>query len=228
MTTSTDAAATPNPNLHEDVRRNREMSLGFGLGSILFGAGAAAAMVGAPSETANVLFALGAVGFTAAALVQLISAKAHFPGGPRPWRRAIVDPDLVSSLIQFVGTLEFNVMTIRAVALPPTAASYELVWRPDVVGSACFLISSWIAWHPIARARRHNLVSERSHIILWANMAGSIFFAISAWGAKLVGHRVTEIQNELWSNLGTLLGAVGFLVAAVLLWPRPEASYARS
>lgn len=226
---STTAETTgPNPDLHLDIRRNREMSLGFGLGSILFGTGAVAAMAGAPSSTANVLFALGAVGFTAAALVQLISANAHFPAGPQTWRRAVRDPDLVSSLIQFIGTVEFNVMTLRAVFLPPTAANYEMVWRPDVVGSACFLISSWIAWHPIARARRHSLVSERSHVILWANMAGSLFFAVSAWGAMLVGHQVTEIQSELWNNLGTLLGAVGFLVAAVLLWPRPEASYARS
>ena len=215
MTTS--AAASAPTDRRAEVRRNREMALGFGIGSVLFAAGAAGAALGATPRTSNMLFALGAVGFTLAALVQLIGAVAHFPPGPKPVRRSLTDPDLTSSVIQFVGTVAFNVMTLRAVLLPPTTADYGLVWRPDVIGSMCFLISSWIAWHPIVRARRHTLVPGRSLMILRANMAGSIFFAISAWGAELVGP--DNLKSVFWNNVGTFVGALGFLVAAVLLWP---------
>ncbi len=224
MTTPARPTAQTRPHLHRDLRQLRQMALGFGIGSMLFGSGAALAMAGGSSRIANYLFAIGAVFFTSAAFVQLLTAVMHFPRGRRTWRRAVVDPDLVSAAIQLVGTLYFNIMTVRAVVLPPTADAYAQVWQPDVLGSACFLISSWIAWHPIVRARRHDLIAERSHVILWANMAGSVFFAISAWGAKLVAP--DTLQNPLWSNMGTLLGAIGFLIASVLTWPRSEASYA--
>lgn len=198
------------------------MALGFGIGSVFFAAGAGVAMAGGSTRLANILFAIGAVFFTSAAAVQLKSAVNHFPDGDRPLRRALTDPDLVSSAIQLVGTLYFNVMTIRAVTLPPTSADYRQVWGPDVIGSFCFLLSSWIAWHPIVRARRHAWIPGRSRMVLWWNMAGSVFFAISAWGAKLVGK--DTVQNLLWDNLGTLLGAFGFLIAAFLTWPPRGAS----
>lgn len=224
MSTSTPIDVVKQRRLRRDLRDLRIMALGFGIGSILFGAGAVMAMLGAAPEPTNVTFALGAVGFTTAALVQLISSMLHFPAGPRRLRRALTDPDVTSAAIQFIGTLYFNLMTIRAVVLPPTAADYHEIWGPDVLGSALFLISSWIAWHPIVRERRHEFVSRNSEWILRANMAGSGFFAISAWGAKLLGSGT--LQNVLWDNLGTFLGAVGFLIASVLLWPRRESSYA--
>ena len=195
------------------------MSAGFGIGSFLFGLGAVWAMTGNSVRTANIIFAAGAVFFTFAAFVQLISSAGSLPDGPQVIRRAVVDPDIVSAVIQFIGTLFFNVMTIRSVVLP--MSEYEAVWRPDVYGSLCFLVSSWIAWHPIARLRRHDLIMDRSRVILWANMLGSIFFGISAWGSKLI--LPGTFENSLWANLGTLLGAIGFLVAAVLLWPPRQA-----
>ncbi len=195
------------------------MSAGFGIGSFLFGLGAVWAMTGNSVRTANIIFAAGAVFFTFAAFVQLISSAGSLPDGPQVIRRAVVDPDIVSAVIQFIGTLFFNVMTIRSVVLP--MSEYEAVWRPDVYGSLCFLVSSWIAWHPIARLRRLDLIMDRSRVILWANMLGSIFFGISAWGSKLI--LPGTFENSLWANLGTLLGAIGFLVAAVLLWPPRQA-----
>lgn len=215
MTTSAASRHAPQTQERRERWFLRLMSAGFGVGSTLFGLGAAWAMAGNSVHIANEIFTAGAVCFTFAALVQLVSSMAHLPVAPHPLRRAVTDPDVVSSVIQFIGTLWFNVMTIRSVVLP--TVDYEQVWGPDVYGSACFLISSWIAWHPIVRIRRHGLVVNRSRVILWANMLGSIFFAISAWGAKLI--RPGTFENSLWANLGTLLGAIGFLVAAVLLWP---------
>ena len=152
------------------------MAAGFGVGSALFAAGAMLSVMQADAVFTSVVYALGAVCFTTAAGVQWRSAADHHP----PSR--LKDPDWMSAAIQFVGTLYFNVMTIRALILSidATSVSYDAVWQPDVVGSLLFLISSWVAWHPIAREHRHHLLHGRSLLICWANMLGSVFFGISA------------------------------------------------
>jgi hypothetical protein len=202
------------PKVFSDVRGLYIMGYGFGIGSALFGLGAVMAIAQANLLATNVVYALGAVCFTSAAAVQWRSAHDRRP--PRP----LHDPDWVSAAVQFVGTLSFNVMTVRAVLMSvhPDAVPYTKVWDPDVFGSALFLISSWIAWHPIAREKRHHLVRGRSLFILVANMLGSVFFALSAWGAALLPGGT--YRSLFWNNAGTFLGAVFFLLAAVALLPR--------
>lgn len=212
MTTS--AAPTDQRGRRQDLRRLREMALGFGIGSLLFAAGSVVAIGGGDGTLIDVLYAVGAVFFTFAAQVQLFTALDHRPAPDRiGWAKAVRNPDLMSSAIQLVGTLYFNAMTIRALL----DASYQSIWTPDVLGSTMFLLSSWIAWHPIARERRHALVSLKSSAICWANLTGSIFFGLSAWGAQLLAPGV--YRSSFWDNVGTLLGAIGFLIAAILLWP---------
>ncbi|TXH43845.1 MAG: hypothetical protein E6Q90_05350 [Actinobacteria bacterium] len=104
-----------------------------------------------------------------------------------------------------------------SIAVTDTSAYDHGVWRPDVVGSALFLISSLIALHPINGALRHALVRGRSKAIVYLNLAGSVFFGISAVGALGMGGGV---KNNALNNVGTLLGGACFLVASVLLWPR--------
>lgn len=172
-----------------DVRMLQAMALGFGVGSVLFAAGTVMAWADVPALVANLAYAVGAVCFTLAAVVQWRAAVIHHPDYER-WRaRAETDwsnPDWSSAIIQLAGTLMFNAMTLLAVFLPgdPTHRQYEDVWAPDIFGSALFLISSWIAWSPIARARRHRMMPERSRWICRANMIGSVFFAVSAWAAS--------------------------------------------
>lgn len=217
MTTATAVDATK----RRDLDYLRGEALGFGIGSLLFFAGAVMQMFGSAAMPANITYAVGAGFFTTAAAIQWRAAFAHLPPGTSRLRSLVTDPDVASSWIQFIGTLLFNVMTLRAVLLPPTAADYGQIWTPDVAGSALFLISSWIAWHPIARARRHQHIPWNSRAISWSNMIGSFFFAVSAWGAKLLPDN--QLQNQEWSDLGTILGAMGFFVAALLTWPDREA-----
>lgn len=196
-----------------DVRGLYLMGYGFGIGSVLFAAGAVMAVLQANLVATNVVYALGAVFFTSAAAVQWRSAYDRHP--PRPLR----DPDWMAAAVQFVGTLSFNVMTVRAVlmSLQPDSVQYTDVWDPDVFGSALFLISSWVAWHPIAREKRHHVVRGRSLLILVANMLGSVFFAMSAWGAALLPGGT--YQSLFWNNAGTFLGAVCFLIGSIALLP---------
>lgn len=199
-----------------ETRQLNAMAVGFGVGSALFAAGAMLSVMQADAVFTSVVYALGAVCFTTAAGVQWRSAADHHP----PSR--LKDPDWMSAAIQFVGTLYFNVMTIRALILSidATSVSYDAVWEPDVVGSLLFLISSWVAWHPIAREHRHHLLHGRSLLICWANMLGSVFFGISAVGAKMLPDGT--LRNDGWNNWGTFLGAVGFFVAAMALRPTAQ------
>lgn len=209
--------------LHEEQLALRLMSLGFGIGSLLFAVGAVLSVFDAP--WANPVFALGALFFTGAATVQWRAAVHHSIHSIR--HRAEFDlrnPDWQAAVIQLLGTLYFNVMTIQAlsVGLTSPAAYNESVWKPDALGSTMFLLSSIIAMHPVARRRRHAIISQRSNAISWCNLAGSVFFAVSAYGAKAIAP--DALDSTFLNNVGTFLGAIGFLLAAMLLWPPRHAS----
>ncbi|GAC69621.1 hypothetical protein [Gordonia soli] len=199
-----------------EVRRLRWMSAGFGVGSVLFATGAVLATTRIDNVTNGVVYAVGAVLFTAAAGVQWAEAIGHHP------RHPLRDADWLGAIVQLVGTVYFNVMTIRSVvqSMALSEPDYSAIWRPDAIGSVLFLVSSWIAWHPVARRRRHHLLAGRSRLICVANMLGSIFFGVSAVGAALDpdGH----LLSPFWDNAGTFFGAIAFLVAALALWPRGD------
>ena len=199
-----------------ETRQLNAMSVGFGIGSLLFAAGAMLSVIAANAVLTSVVYVVGAVCFTTAAAVQWVSAADHHPPS------VIRDPDWMSAALQFVGTVYFNVMTIRALVLSmgSSSVSYDAVWQPDVIGSLLFLASSWVAWHPIAREHRHHLLHGRSRLICWANMMGSIFFGISAVGAAMLPDGT--LRDEGWNNWGTFLGAIGFFVAAAALRPTAD------
>ncbi|GAB2662522.1 hypothetical protein ABI214_10890 [Prescottella soli] len=197
--------------------RLRRESLGFALGSALFALGAApgyATAVG--SEADNLTFFVGSLFFTAAAFVQLrLSGRAV----PDATTSRADRYDWWSALVQFVGTLLFNISTgvalVRSLSLHE---HHEFVWKPDLFGSVCFLASSALAvvatteinglWDPHAR----NWGST------WLNMIGSVAFGVSAAGAVFVPgtHRP---EDAAAANAGTLVGALCFLAAALLMKP---------
>ena len=68
-----------------------------------------------------------------------------------------------SAIIQSAGTLFFNRTTFHALQTAVSSPDYNrLVWRPDALGSICFLVSGAIAylasprhgWLPVARGAR--------------------------------------------------------------------------
>jgi hypothetical protein len=68
--------------------------------------------------------------------------------------------------VQLAGTLFFNFRTGNAVRADRSAqAAHQHVWRPDAVGSACFLVASALAWFinpdtgQLLNAERSNLGS---------------------------------------------------------------------
>ena len=194
--------------------RLRREAWGFAIGSTLFALGAVpfyAEQVG-PILT-NATFAAGAVFFTLAAFIQLALS------GRRPPRQGSSRADRAdwwAAAVQFAGTLFFNISTITAlVAAVVVDLPGEDGWLPDAWGSICFLVASTFA--VIATTDREGLWDPhaRTWRCTWLNMAGSVFFGISAVGAYVIPATGTLV-SESWANLGTFLGALCFLVAALL------------
>jgi drug/metabolite transporter (DMT)-like permease len=192
------------------IRLRRE-SWGFAVGSLLFAVGAVlSASVLIDVVVTNLIFFTGALFFTAAAFIQLAMTT-------RP-RRDVTRADALdwwAAVVQFGGTLFFNLSTTEALldALDPTS-HLRTGWRPDVFGSACFLVAGVLAI--FATTMRDRLWDPNARIwrCTWLNMVGSFFFAISAVGAY-VAPSTGEVLSELWANLGTFLGAACFLAAAL-------------
>jgi hypothetical protein len=178
----------------------------FALGSFpLFGQTVDPRVVGAT-------FVTGSVFFTAAAAGQL----RHTPRGPgsRLLRRA--------GLVQVIGTLLFNVNTVDAMLESlTTRQTNRLVWAPDVVGSACFLAASYLAWVVVCHGRWSVRLDDAEWWVAGLNGVGSILFMVSAI-ASFTLRTTGNLVNTTVVNSGTCLGAVCFLVGAYLLFPAPD------
>jgi hypothetical protein len=183
----------------------------------LFLAGSACFVIGPFPGYANlvgdqadaVTFFAGSVLFTAGGALQvwLAAGGRHRSGAERAaWWVAV---------IQCAGTLFFNVTTFRAMHTALSSSEYDkLVWRPDALGSICFLVSGTIAYRASAR---HGWWPARDAPGWWeplTNLAGCILFAISAIAGHVVPSTGSMIDQAA-SNWTTVLGAACFLACAL-------------
>jgi hypothetical protein len=199
----------------------------FALGSLLFLVPALASF-GSSADWIGVAFFCGSICFTSAALLQLVAASEVPHRGrpaherrrlrPRAWLPQRVD--WIASGIQFPGTLLFNANTFDAMSRALSTRQADVrVWGPDVIGSACFLLSSLLAF----ANSEHRWVSFRPRDLDWwiaaANLLGSIAFGVSAIASFVRPATGTEL-NDAISDAGTALGGLCFLVGALLLLPQ--------
>jgi hypothetical protein len=202
---------------------------------ILFAVGSTCFLVGplpgfaawAGAEADAWVFFVGSLFFTSAAALQYLEAV-NADGGPagagRRTRLRVLayEPariDWWSSAVQLVGTLFFNVSTFAATrsGLSVTAVEQH-VWRPDVLGSICFLVASWLAWVEVFGNGIAWPGRSAERWIAAVNMGGSIAFGISALAATVLPDTGAELDAQI-ANVCTALGALGFLVGALLLLP---------
>lgn len=193
---------------------------GFAIGSLLFALGATPGFVGLVGVTAdNLTYFLGSIFFTIAGFTQLRLTGRWQKGS---WSSKDAWDDWWSAAVQFIGTIAFNVSTFAALL---STIDPELIdrmgWRPDFVGSICFMVASILAVR--ATTHRESLwdPEARNWWSTWLNMIGSIAFMISAIFAW-VDPSTGEALNTDWVNLGTFVGAIGFFVAAILLKPEAD------
>ncbi len=203
----------------------------FAVGSLLFALGALppyAAGVGTRAD--DVTFFVGSLFFTSAGFLQYREVIDTGPGGPpRGWRKVATVEfgriDWLATAVQLLGTLFFNVSTGYALGTALSAAQADHhVWRPDALGSVCFLVASALAWFEVCHGWTAWRPGELSWWITALNLVGSIAFGVSAVAAYIVPTTGQLVSVRL-TNLGTFVGALCFLAGAVLLWPeRTETS----
>jgi len=123
-----------------------------------------------------------------------------------------------SAAVQFAGTLLFNLSTGAAVWAHAVKAERRYVWAPDATGSLAFLISGALGMVAVTAAAGVIELRSRDWIAAAVNLIGCMAFGVSALAAFV---RVSGITaDELLANLGTFVGALCFLVAALLELPR--------
>jgi hypothetical protein len=191
------------------ARLNSAIASLFIVGSACFMLGSVPAYVDAVGGVADgVTFFVGSIFFTSASFLQLVQAQTP----------AMTGGNWLAAITQFPGTLFFNVSTWAALAHNASAQEQDRhVWRPDIFGSTLFLVASafgilaigafW-SWRPRSLPWR----------IAWVNMLGSVLFMASAL-ASFVLPSSGDVVNLAVDVAGTLLGALCFLIGAVLMFP---------
>jgi hypothetical protein len=174
----------------------------FAVGSAFFATATAPRVSeAAGAGLTNLLCFLGSWFFTTAAWMQLRLTDHH---NRLEWR---------SAGSQFAGTVLFNISTGAALIMQSVPGLRHLVWTPDAAGSLAFLVSGALAVLAFTAGS-----SRRDRWVTWINMAGCVSFGLSAGAAFVRGNGVTE--DEWLANIGTFVGALCFLAAALIELPR--------
>lgn len=203
----------------------------FALGALLFVAGSLLSLPPAShwpagAAAANMVFFLGSVPFTFAAYLQLFQAA-----NARPFS---VDPDAaprapirligwhvhnagwLSSFSQFTGTLAFNMNTWDAMHTASAwLAQDQWVWAPDMIGSALFLISGYLAFLEISRG----YWSWRPRDIAWQIVAINLIGCVAFMTAAVLSFTPRRPEAAWIIDLGNihlLIGSACFFIGAVL------------
>jgi hypothetical protein len=186
------------------------MAASFAPGSACFLIGPFPGYAELVGETADaVTFFVGSILFTAGGALQCSLAFA------RPRSSGAGSAAQWVATIQSAGTLFFNVTTYRALHTAISNPGYDrLVWRPDALGSICFLVSGLIAYRA---SPRRGLLPERTGYGWWesaVNLLGCLFFGISAIAGYVVPSSGSVLDLAA-ANFNTSLGAGCFLACAV-------------
>jgi len=199
----------------------------FAIGAICFALGASQIYIKILNNAVSYeIFFIGSIFFTTAAFLQYlesINAPIHLCRYIIQELRFLTwEPhriDWWSTLIQFSGTLFFNISTLAALPSFLLLSNINnLVWGPDVYGSICFLTASYLAWIEVGNGFWSLKPSNISWRIVALNLIGSIAFGVSAIASYVSPSTGLPISLTL-TSLGTFTGAICFFLGAVFLLP---------
>lgn len=200
----------------------------FALGSLLFIAGCGLSLIPNDLEPVQIawVFFVGSVPFTTAAFLQNLQAAnavdEFCPDAGAQRRFAVIGwrPDKLgwlSAFTQFVGTVAFNFNTFDAIA--PGEAWYVqdlTIWLPGIIGSVLFLISGYLAFAEVSHGVWSWDPRDLDWQIVFINLVGCVAFMIAGVLA-FVPSGTEPVMIANLANLLTMLGAVCFLISALLL-----------
>ncbi|HKZ12272.1 MAG TPA: hypothetical protein VJL81_00360 [Solirubrobacterales bacterium] len=135
-----------------------------------------------------------------------------------PWRWWAREPrnyDYLAAAVLFAGTIVFgfNLLDSLIGDLSP-AQEDRLVWSPDIIGCALFLISGQLAMVDIAGSWWKVWGEGLGWWIVVVNQAGSVLFMVAAV-ASFVRADGDMIAVAI-ANWGTLTGALCFAIAGAM------------
>lgn len=188
----------------------------FVVGASLFAIGTAPGFtILCGADASKLLCFMGSWFFTSAALIQLLLSR---PSMSRSWETPSIRAECLSAAIQLFGTLNFNLSTGAALWAQRVPARRHFVWLPDAAGSIAFLLSG--ALGVVAVTLTVGLVRAKSRLWLaaYTSMLGSIAFGASAIGAFIT--KTGSAEDAQLAQLGTFVGALCFMVAALLRLPQ--------
>ena len=192
------------------MTRDRWMALFFAAGSLCFLVAPFPGYQGlVGTQAAGITFFVGSVLFTTGGALQswiALRARRSAPSGRAAWWAAA---------IQSLGTLFFNRTTYRGMSTALSDPVYDkFVWRPDALGSICFLISGAIAYRA---SPRRGWLPARGGRGWWqpaVNLLGCVFFGVSAIAGYVLPSTGSTVDLAA-SNWNTSLGAACFLACAL-------------
>lgn len=183
---------------------NAVAATAFLIGGSLFALGAALAQAGVDPTACATIYLVGGAFFSTGGCASVVQVKAE----PRLQR--------LSAIVLFAGTLVFAINLVDSFIedLSPTAAD-RLVWSPDLVGCALFLVSGHLAMVGIGGGWRFWRRRDLGWWIVAVNQLGSVLFMVSAV-ASFVRPSSGDLLATGIANWGTLTGALCFAVAGLM------------
>jgi hypothetical protein len=167
------------------------------------------------ADATNLLAFAGSWFFTSAAMIQLLLSR---PSASRSWDIPSIRAECLSAAIQLFSTLNFNLSTGAMLWAQRVPARRHFVWWPDAAGSVAFLVSGALGVVAVTLTVGPVRLQSRSWRAAWTSMIGSIAFGASAIGAFITKTGITE--DAQLAQLGTFVGALCFLTAALLRLPQ--------
>jgi hypothetical protein len=200
---------------------NAVAATAFLIGGSLFAIGAALAQAGVSTTACASVYLVGGVFFSTggySSVLQVVNEPDGSAAEPR-WRWWSREPgrlQWLSAVVLFAGTLVFAINLVDSfIAELSPAAEDRLVWSPDMVGCALFLVSGHLALVEIGGGRRFWRHRDLGWWIVGVNQIGSVLFMVSAV-ASFVEPASAEAVNVGVANWGTLTGALCFAAAGLM------------
>jgi hypothetical protein len=206
-------------------RANFVAATAFLIGGSLFATGAAMAQAGVAETTCSIVYLIGGVFFSTGGYTSVLQVANEPEGGLEalppagPWRWWSREPrrlQWLSVVALFAGTLVFatNLVDSFAEGLG-RAAETRLVWSPDVVGCALFLISGQLAMAGIGAGWRFWVRRDLGWWIVAVNQLGSVLFMVSAVASFVRPSTGSPVAIGI-ANWGTLTGALCFAIGGLM------------
>lgn len=124
--------------------------------------------------------------------------------------------DWLSAFVLFAGTLVFAVDLLDSFLQGLNVQQVNrLIWAPDIIGCALFLISGALAFVELCHGRHCIRKRSLGWWIVAVNQLGSVLFMVSALAAYTRPATGSLINADI-ANWGTLTGALCFSAAGIL------------